>query len=240
MAIRRTYDNVYRQYGEPVPVAYLRALAYMESRQNPRSHTSWTTGSGARGLFQVTEENVTDYNKTHSDGFDWEDMFNPIDNTKVFAWSADRIMEAYRQSGIPAMQPNWTSFDWVKLFTAGWNSGAYSKAGVLKVAQYLHDNGIPVTHENVFKYGKQAGATKNLQVEERKDKRDWQSRVAFLYWYMKNYPLSVTEFPVPSGAGAHEAERAAEQAAQSKTRAKAGSGWGWLLVLLLLGELSKR
>jgi hypothetical protein len=155
-------------------------------------------------------------------------MRNPVANTKVWAWSAERIMDAYFKSGIPELRPDWRSDAWVKLFTAGWNSGAYSKRGVLKVAQYLHDNGIPVTLANVYKYGKAAGGTRNLQAEERPDKRDWQKRVAGLYYYMKNWPWQSTkEFMVPPSGGEYAKERAAE-ARKPKER-----GSGWLIVVLL-------
>ncbi len=73
----------------------------------------------------------------------------------------------------------------MKLIVAGWNSGYSEGGGVGKVATFLEKRGIPVTHDNVFKYAARAGATKHLQTSGR---LNWQRSVADLYFHQPDAP----------------------------------------------------
>ncbi len=77
------------------------------------------------------------------------------------------------------MQTDFGNPEFVKLLLAGHNSGYSEAGGVGRVASYLEQRGIPVTHDNVFKYASAAGATVHLQNTA---KQRWQREVAALYF----------------------------------------------------------
>jgi hypothetical protein len=91
----------------------------------------------------------------------------------------NRIVLAYRKHPHWNMRANWSNPEFVKLVTAGWNSGYSEAAGVGRVARWLEENQIPVTHDNVFRYAAQAGGTKHLSNTA---KQRWQRSVADLYF----------------------------------------------------------
>jgi len=110
----------------------------------------------------------------------------------------NRIARSYRSLAKESPQlmrnmiPDFSNKEFVKLLLAGWNSG-YSRAkygGVQYVARWLAKRGIPVTHDNVFIYAGDAGASKWLRGDENTDaarKRRWQRGVASLYFKQPDY-----------------------------------------------------
>jgi hypothetical protein len=203
----------------------------MESGMNPRNKTGnhW-------GLFQVGPENLADYNKAHGTKWTMDDMLDADRNAQVWAWESERIRKALTAAG--AVE-NWQDRNWVRLFTAGWNSGYSAVAGVAKVLTYLKSKGLELTHDNVFMHGKAAGAIWTLQSGNSKAaaKYKWQRDVAAVYaaeavprdawanWETVRVKLSDaagTTAPVPAPERAQGAVSAG------------GGGWFWIVLLLLL------
>lgn len=144
------------------------------------------TRGPAWGLMQVVEVVRNSWNKRKpSQAISRSELLNPAINVKVATDLLNRISKAYAKHPDPNMKPNWSNPEFVKLLVAGWNSGYSEGGGVGKVASYLESRGIPVTHDNVFKYAAAAGATKHLQTSGR---QNWQRSVADLYFRQPDAP----------------------------------------------------
>ncbi|MBT8453015.1 MAG: transglycosylase SLT domain-containing protein [Deltaproteobacteria bacterium] len=178
MALTTKFDPLFARYAGRLPVPYLRALAKRESNLNPQSG-----GGSYWGILQVGYKNVLpSYNKRRGTNYSPNDLFDAEINVKIATDLLNRIVVAFGKHPSPNLQADWSNPEWVKLLTAGWNSG-YSEAGGLgRVASWLEARGIPVTHDSVFKYAASAGATKYLQREQYDKKRRWQASVAELYF----------------------------------------------------------
>lgn len=173
LAMSRRYDHLFVKYGRGLPISFLRALSYKESRQNPNSErdkginlaTRLIPGRKGRdsywGLFQVGVDGVLQgYNRKHPN-VRKEQLFDAATNTAIAAWQIDhQVIQAYerfaKKWGIPELNPpnRWDNAEWVKLVIAGWNSGYARWGGVQAGALYLKRKGIPVTHDNLFLHGK--------------------------------------------------------------------------------------
>lgn len=174
MILTTAYDPIFKSYAGKIPVAYLRALAYRESSFNPRN-----TEGPAWGLMQVVEVVRDSYNRRKGTSYSRQDLLDPKTNVKIAADLINRIANAYSKHSDPNMQPDWGNPEFVKLITAGWNSGYSEAGGVGRVASYLESRGLPVTHDNVFRYAGSAGATQWLQKSGR---QNWQRSVSDLYF----------------------------------------------------------
>lgn len=231
----KTWDAIFEKRLS-VPVEYARALTWLESGQDPRQKTGshW-------GLFQVGPENLADYNKASGTSWTMEDMLDPDRNAQVFAFESERIRAALVGAGLAE---NWQDRNWVRLFTAGWNSGYSNTAGVGKVLRWLKANGKELTHDNVFMFAKQAGGHWTLQSGNSKAaaKYKWQRDVAATYaaeavprdawaqWETARVPLSDaagTTAPVPAPERAQGNE-------------PGGGGGGLLLIIIVLLLLAGR
>jgi soluble lytic murein transglycosylase-like protein len=176
MALPRTYDALFSKYAGRLPVNLMRALSKRESNLNPNE-----ANDPAWGLMQVVSSVRTGYNSRYGTSYSKQDLLNPDVNVKIAAELLNRIASGYERfhPGVPNMRADWGNPEFVKLVIAGWNSGYSEAAGVGKVAKWLHSNGKPVTHDNVFKYASQAGGTKHLQ---NASKQNWQRSVVDLYF----------------------------------------------------------
>jgi hypothetical protein len=172
--LRRTYDAVFHRYRGPIPIEYMRALAKHESSFNPAN-----TRGAAWGLMQVVEKVRISYNERRGTSYTRQDLLNPDVNVKIASDLLRRIIVAFGKHPDRNMQADWRNPEWVKIFTAGWNSGYSERAGVGRVATWLEEHGIPVTHDHLYKYAAAAGGTRHLQ---NLDKRDWQRKVARTYF----------------------------------------------------------
>lgn len=173
-ALTRSWDPTFAKYAGRLPVAFLRALAYRESSFRPTLHDG-----PAYGILQVVPQVLDSYNQRFGTHYTYTDLFDPDLNTKVAAELINRIVVAYGKHSDPNMKEDWNNPEFLKLVLAGWNSG-YSEAGGLgKVAAYLEQRHIPVTHDSVFQYAPAAGATKHLSDPV---KYNWQRSVNDLYF----------------------------------------------------------
>lgn len=173
------YDSLFRQYGVPIPAAYLRALGYKESGLNAAD------SSGAIGLLSIEGVVRDAYNQRHGTAYTNADLLNPAINITVVADHLKTIAGRLAKHPSKNLQIDWTNPEFVRLLTAGWNSGHSEAAGVGHVASYLEANHIPVTHDNVFKYAAAAGGTKYLQNTA---KQLWQRAVTDLYFAQPDAP----------------------------------------------------
>lgn len=128
------------------------------------------------------------YNKRRGTNYSSKDLFDPEINVKIATDLLNRITVAMDKHPDPNMKWNPSNPESVKLLLAGWNSGYSEAAGLGKVARYLESRGIPVTHENVFTFAREAGGTHFLQREQYDKKRRWQAGVADLYFRQPDAP----------------------------------------------------
>lgn len=178
MALSTEYDPIFRRYAGRLPVAFLRALSYRESGQRPDLVMPGGAGA-ARGLLQVVGVVREDFNRRHGTSYGPDDLLDPEINVRMAAEVLNSIDLAYQKHPSKNMKESWGNPEFVKLLTAGWNSGYSESAGVGRVASYLEQRGIPVTHDAVFENAAAAGGTRYLQDG---DKQAWQRTVASLYY----------------------------------------------------------
>jgi len=170
----RTFDPLFKSHAGNIPVTYLRALTQRESSFNPND-----TQGPAWGLMQIVESVRNSFNKMRGTSYSRGDLLNPSVNVMMATDLLNRIQKAYAKHSDPNMKPDWSNPEYVKLLTAGWNAGYSEAAGVGKVASWLEARGIPVTHDNVYKYAASAGGVRFLSEIGR---RDWHRSVSNLYF----------------------------------------------------------
>jgi len=231
------YDKLYQALGLGLPVAFMRSLAHMESGQDPQNKTG-----GQWGLFQISVDQVADYNKRAARKVEWPEVLSPDINTQVWAWLMRRWIDAAGATGIKNLKENWENPEFVKLLIAAHNGGGWTKGGVLKIAKWLRARRLPVTHDNLFKYGKQAGGywpfwgDSKVAAEKEKAlaKKKFQKGVYATWWLQKKLPHQAPTLP------GEEEIKQAEAKADLDVKRK-GANWPWLLVLGLIAyEQSKR
>lgn len=180
MMLARTFDPIFARYGGRIPVAFLRALSYRESGQNPSS-----ASGPAKGLMQTLPALLEGYNQRHGTQYGTADLLNPEVNVAVATDLLNRIVLAFGKHPSRNLKADWSNPEFLNLLTAGWNSGYSEGGGVGRVATFLESRGIPVTHDNVFQYAAAAGATKHLQNDA---KQQWQKSVTALYFTQPDRP----------------------------------------------------
>ena len=146
MALSRKYDRWFQRYGERcgLPVAFLRALAYGESRLNPDlvHHRSRATG-----LLQITWVVVSDINQRLGLNHSLRDMLDPETNILYATRTLCVVKTVYeRHADVPNLRIDWRNPRFVELFVMGWNSGYSDAGGVGRVVSYLKRTGnVPAT-----------------------------------------------------------------------------------------------
>ena len=178
MALTTKYDPIFRRHGGRLPVAFLRALAYEESGLNPRAVNPGSENA-ARGLMQVVGVVRQDYNERNGTSYTPADLLDPDISVKLAANLMNRVIGYYAKHPDPNLHEDWSNPEFVKLLVAGWNAGYSSGGGLQKVANYLKQRGIPVTHDNVYQYASAAGAVSYLSDPKR---QAWQRSVADLFY----------------------------------------------------------
>jgi hypothetical protein len=198
LALSNQFDPIFRKYAGRLPVAYLRALSKRESNQNPRE-----TDGPAWGLMQVIEVVRTSYNKRRGTNFSRSDLLDPDTNVRIATDLLNRIVGYYAKfvPNAPNMQEDWHNPEFVKLLTAGWNSGYSAAAGVIFVARCLESRGIPVTHDNVIKHAQSCGGTRHLY-KHPEQTLSWQRSVMDLYFQQPDLPTATGSILLTLGATA--------------------------------------
>jgi hypothetical protein len=174
VALPRTFDPIFDRHRGSIPRNFLRALAWSESRLNPQS-----SSGPAWGLMQLLDQVRVGFNERYGAGYAREQLLDPNVNVQIGTDLIKRIAAGYAKHPDRNMKTNWGNPEFVKLVVAGWNSGYSEGGGVGKVASYLEQRGIPVTHDAVFQHAAAAGATVHLQNDA---KRRWQAGVVQTYF----------------------------------------------------------
>ncbi|HVV84773.1 MAG TPA: hypothetical protein VHE35_17025 [Kofleriaceae bacterium] len=134
-ALSRRFDDIFRQHGQGLPVAYLRALGQAESGLNPDS---------PKGLINVVSIALTDYNRRHPGAsVAAAHLRNPVVSVTVAADILRTIIAGYRQQhgDVLNLQEDWRNPRFVELLTFSWNAGFSETAGVGRVVRYIQ--GLP-------------------------------------------------------------------------------------------------
>jgi hypothetical protein len=174
--ITTAFDPLFRRYGGGIPLNYLRALSKRESNMNPAE-----SRDPAWGLMQIVPVARESYNRRYGTNYTKQDLLDPEVNVRIGTDLLKRIVASYQANhpDVPNLRPNWRNPEFVSLVTAGWNSGYSERAGVGAVARWLKRQGLPVTHANVFRHARQAGATRHLA---NPTKENWQRSVTNLFY----------------------------------------------------------
>jgi hypothetical protein len=176
--IPRSFDAVFAAHGQGIPVPYLRALAWNESRLDPRATSR---ASSATGLLQVVDVVRSDHNRLYGTAYTREDLADPTINVTIAATALRRIIRSYERNhpSIPNLLEDWNSYPYAELLTQGWNSGWSERAGVGRVVRYLAELGTTnVTAALVHQHALAAGATRHLADPNR---LAWAEKVARHY-----------------------------------------------------------
>jgi hypothetical protein len=158
--IARTFDHLFTQHAQGIPIAFLRALAYHESRLNPRADNGH-----AVGLLQIEHVVRLDYNRRHGSAYTREDLFDPAINVRIGVDALRTIIASYRRrhAAFKNLQEDWNNYRFIELLAQGWNAGWSDRAGVGRVAQHLGAQGATlITAEQVQQNATAAGATRHL------------------------------------------------------------------------------
>ena len=197
--VSRKYDALFAKHAGILPVPFLRALGKRESNLNPRD-----IGGSFWGILQVgwrgKHSVLKGYNERFNTSFVKDDLLDPYTNIMIASELINRIARAYMNLSrenptlMKNMVPDFENKEFVKLLLAGWNSGYSRAGGVQRVARYLANRGVPVTHDAVFANAAKAGATKFLHASvpgkagaHARLKQRWQRGVASLYFRMNDY-----------------------------------------------------
>lgn len=182
MALSKTFDPLFSRHGGNIPVAFLRALSYQESRHNPNSNAGLPK---AQGLLQIVGVVRDSFNKAHGTHYTAAQIVSPDPRSPAVAVNVQMatellraIVKAYGKHPSPNMKEDWGNPEFVKLVTTGWNAGYSESGGLGKVARYLEQRGIPVTAENVYRNAGAAGAVAKLAGAN----RAWVAGVSDLYF----------------------------------------------------------
>jgi hypothetical protein len=222
------YDAIFAELAPTIPVAFVRRLAYEESRLNPRSDDG-----GAKGILQITPIVVDDYQAARGlspgvriekkRGYRWLDysgLLEPRLNVKMANFTFDTIKRSY------ALHPwggaDWSSPLWVSLFVFGWNAGYSNGGGVGRAASRIEARGEVVTVDSVRA---EAARSPGVIVEKLGTERaaNWAKLVARRYFEDLGAPSS----SAPSSSSS----------SSSSTPVKAGTYALLGLALFLAGEV---
>jgi len=141
------FDKIFAEEGGGIPLAYLRALAFRESRNNPLDAKGPAWGLLQVGIDRRAGNVLASYNERLGKTLKKSDMLDPKYNVRVAAELLRRIIEMHKAEGLT---PDWTNGNWVGLITAGWNTGYSRKAGTIRTIRYLKEHSIPVTLQAVY------------------------------------------------------------------------------------------
>ena len=153
-AMSREFDPVFGafSFGRGLPVAYLRALAWSESRLKPAIDG---------GLFQIVGDTRDDFARRHKLDASKLDLRNPMTSTAI---AADVL--AIIKTSLATKHPrqlnaiaDWTNPRFVELLTHAYNAGWSESRGVGRVLAYLDERGqFNATIDDIAKHARAAGA----------------------------------------------------------------------------------
>lgn len=150
-------EEIVTAFGRGIPAEYLMALAKAESGP---------TLDAARGVLQITDTALADYNRRNPAAPITADRLrDPVVSVRVAVDTLLAIIASYREhhGNVDGMREDWQNQIFVELLTAGWNAGHSQAAGVGRVVRYLRQSGRPITLDAVWRHAQDAGATAHLR-----------------------------------------------------------------------------
>lgn len=150
--LTRAFDPLFRERGRGLPVAYLRALAWAESRLRPEVD---------RGLLQIVDVTRTDYAQRHQREPSSLNVRDPQVNVAIAADTLTRIKAslAKNHAGQVHVAEDWTNPRFVELLSYSWNAGWSESRGVGRVLDYLDARGkLDATIDDIAASARAAGA----------------------------------------------------------------------------------
>ncbi len=160
--LSRAFDPIFREHGRGLPLAYLRALAWGESRFTP---------SARGGLITVVDIVLRDYNQRHGTSYSATDLNDPTTNVVIAADTLRRIVDSYARNhpDVPALDEDWSSRPFLHAVTFGWNAGYSERRGVGRVVRYLVERGDrEITLDKLHEHAHAAGASHWLWAHPKK------------------------------------------------------------------------
>ena len=153
-AMSREFDPIFGafSFGRGLPVAYLRALAWSESRLKPEIEG---------GLFQIIGGTRDDFAKAHKLDASTLDLRNPMTNTAIAAHVLATIKTSLAKNHPRQVHAiaDWTNPRFVELLTHAYNAGWSESRGVGRVLSYLDERGqFNATIDDIAKHARAAGA----------------------------------------------------------------------------------
>lgn len=160
-ALSRRFDDLFRQHGQGLPVAYLRALGHAESGLNPDS---------PKGLINVVSIGLADYKRRHPQSpFVASQLRDPAVSVTVAADILRTIIASYRRQhgDVPNLQEDWGNARFVELLTFGWNAGFSEAGGVGRVVRHLQalpasSRPASITVDDIAAQARAASASEHL------------------------------------------------------------------------------
>jgi len=165
------FDKIFAEEGGGIPLAFLRALAFRESRNNPLESQGPAWGLLQVGVSKRAGNVLKSYNERFGKTLKKSDMLDPRLNVRVATELLRRIIEMHKAEGLTE---NWTNGNWTGLIAIGWNTGYSKKAGSIRTLRYLKKHGIPITMNAM--YANAAKAAPNTDSGRRFVKRMAQKR----------------------------------------------------------------
>jgi len=141
------FDKIFAEEGGGIPLAFLRALAFRESRNNPLDAKGPAWGLLQVGIDKRAGNVLASYNERLGKTLTKSDMLDPRLNTRVASELLRRIIAMHKAEGLT---PDWTNGNWIGLITLGWNTGYSRKAGSIRTLRYLKKHGIPITMQAMY------------------------------------------------------------------------------------------
>lgn len=160
--IPATYDDLFRIYGAALPLPFLKALAWNESRMDP----SQVSRAGARGLLQIMPAVREDFNLAHHTTYARDDLHRPDVNVAIAAWLLRVIVRGYARHHPRTLATNWDDDRFVALVVLGWNRGFSEVAGVGYVVGKMEAEGWPaerITARAVVENAERLGGARTLR-----------------------------------------------------------------------------
>lgn len=157
--LSRAHDDIFRQHGRAIPVAYLRALAHAESGMR---------ADDPLGLINVVPIALADYNRRHpAEVVRAPDLRRPEVSVRVASDILRTIIASYARHhpDVVALREDWDNPVFVELLTFGWNAGFSQRAGVGRVVAHLRRvaPSTPITIDSVARAARDAGAADTLR-----------------------------------------------------------------------------
>jgi hypothetical protein len=141
MAISHDFDNIFDTFRESVPLSFLRALAFTQSRMNPNKSVQ-----GSAGLFMISgpaleafDRVYPDFQPTGAGRHRLTDLADPVLNTAVAVWVIKNIIGYFNTRYPKTLSTNWNSTTFVALVAHGFNVGYSEPRGIGAAIKIIED-----------------------------------------------------------------------------------------------------